>query len=98
MPMPPYPISCTTRDCVRPAVYKIAARWSDGFTHELKTYALCCRECVADWLRTTRAKRAAYRMASGETLEEPGVYSLERGQRDVGLQRIPELEQELSAG
>ena len=94
MPMPPYPLYCTTRDCGRLAVYKIAARWSDGFTHELKTYALTCAECLRGWLRVSREKRAACRLVAGETLEEPGVYALEHGRRDVGLQRLPELEQE----
>ena len=30
MPMPPYPILCYRKGCNHPAVYKIAARWSDG--------------------------------------------------------------------
>ena len=97
MPMPPYPLTCTTRDCGRLAVYKIAARWSDGYTHELKTYALSCEECLRDWFRVSRAKHAACKRASNETLEEPGIWALARGSRDVGLERLTELEQELSA-
>jgi hypothetical protein len=94
MPMPPYPLYCYTRNCGRPAVYKIAARWSDGITQELKTYGLCCRECLPERFRASRQKRAACRLAAGETLEEPGIYSLERGQRDADLHRLTELEQE----
>jgi hypothetical protein len=74
------------------AVYKIAARWSDGSTEELKTYALCCEKCLADWHRRSCAKQAACRLARGETLERPGVYRLEGGRRDRELQRLRELE------
>ncbi len=90
--MPPYPVLCYTRGCGRPAAYKIAARWSDGATEELKTYALCCPECLADWLRRTREKQNACRRAPGEILETPGVYELARGQRDRKLVRRPDLE------
>ena len=81
MPMPPYPISCFTPACSRPAKYKIAARWSDGVTGELKTYALSCAVCLADWFRRSREKQAACRLAPGETLESPSIYELERGRR-----------------
>ena len=37
MPMPPYPVLCYRPGCGKPAVYKIAARWSDGVTEELTT-------------------------------------------------------------
>jgi hypothetical protein len=97
MPMPPYPVLCYTRCCDRPAVYKIAARWSDGITQELKTYALSCAECLAQWFHASRAKQAACRTASGETLDPPGIYQLQRGQRDVQLVRCDELEQQLLA-
>jgi hypothetical protein len=96
MPMPPYPVLCYRRGCGRPALYKIAARWSDGLTEELKTYALSCADCLPDWYRRSRAKQAACRLAPGEILEPPGIYSLERGRRDSRLQRLPELEQQLA--
>jgi hypothetical protein len=92
MPMPPYPVLCYGPDCGRPAVYKIAARWSDGVTHELKTYALSCAECLAGWLVRSRAKQAACRLAPGETLDAPGVYEMLRGQRDQQLTRRQDLE------
>ena len=97
MPMPPYPIVCLTPGCGRPAVYKIAARWSDGVTEELKTYALCCAECLASWFGRSRAKQAACRLAPGETLEPPGIYELARGQRDHHLLRRQDLEKQLRA-
>ena len=95
MPMPPYPILCTTRGCGQPALYKIAARWSDGITQELKTYALTCAACLAESFHQSRTKQAACRLAAGETLEAPGIYELAHGQRDQQLQRRLDLEQGL---
>ena len=94
--MPPYPVTCTTPDCGRPAAYKIAARWSDGVTEELKTYALSCPDCLADWFRRSREKQASCRLAPGEILEPPGIYQLERGARDRQLRRREDLEQQLA--
>ena len=96
MPMPPYPVHCYRPGCEGLAVYKIAARWSDGITQELKTYALTCPDCLAEQLRRSQAKQAACRLAPGETLEPPGVYELARGRRDRGLVRRPDLEAETS--
>ncbi len=95
MPMPPYPISCYSRGCGQPAIYKIAARWSDGITQELKTYALCCSACLSSWFRHSRAKQAACRLAPGERLEAPGIYTLQRGRRDAEILRRRDLEEQL---
>lgn len=97
MPMPSYPLRCYTRGCPELAVYKIAARWSDGVTQELKTYGLCCEECLAECFRESRRRQAACRLAKDETLEPPGIFRLEHGQRDRRLQRLPELEERLLA-
>ena len=93
MPMPPYPVRCYAPGCGEEATYKVAARWSDGQTDELKTYALVCEAHLPGLLAAARVKRAACRLAAGETLEEPGVYELSRGDRDQSLVRRPELEQ-----
>jgi hypothetical protein len=97
MPMPPYAVLCTTGGCRKPAVYKIAARWSDGLTGELKTYALCCADCLLASFRASRAKQAKCRTAPGETLEPPGVYEIARGCRDTKLLHREDLERELTA-
>ena len=90
--MPPYPIYCYTRDCGKLAEFKIAARWSDGVTGELKTYALCCPDCLPDWFRRSCEKQAECRRAKNETLEVPGIYDLRHGQRDQQLSRREDLE------
>jgi hypothetical protein len=97
MSMPPYPILCYTRGCQNLAKYKIAARWSDGVTGELKTYGLCCRDCLPVWFRQSRKKQSECRLASGETLERPGIFHLVRGQRDRHLQHLPDLEESILA-
>ena len=94
--MPPYPVLCYTRGCGKPAAYKIAARWSDGLTQELKTYALCCPECLGDWFTRSRAKQALCRRAPGEVLESPGIFEWGRDRRDRELPRRPDLEEKLT--
>jgi len=91
-----YPVLCYRPGCGQPAIYKVAARWSDGVTQELKTYALSCAGCLAAQFRKSREKRSACRLAAGETLEAPGVYELARGQRDAALVRRPDLESQLT--
>lgn len=95
--MPSYQIYCLTKGCKNPAQYKIAAKWSDGVVHELKTYGLCCEECLPKWFLRGREKYQACRLIPGETLEMPGVYQLQRGQRDQGLQRLTDLEERVLA-
>ena len=97
MPMPSYPVRCCTPGCEQLAIYKIAARWSDGRTQELKTYALTCTHCLTEAFRRSRVKQAACRRATGETLETPGIYELVRGRRDPQLVRRDDLEQQLLA-
>src|SRR5262245_57676556 len=94
MPMPPYPVRCSRPGCGRLADFKIAARWSDGVTQELKTYALTCAECLAESFRVSRQKQTACRLAPGETLEAPGIYELAHGRRDQQLRRRQDLEVE----
>jgi len=96
MPMPPYAIRCYRKGCPQPALYKIAARWSDGITKELKTYALCCAECLPGFYQQSVQKQKSCRTAGGETLEAPGIFLMERGQRDRQLTRLTDLEEKLS--
>jgi hypothetical protein len=95
MPMPPYQIYCYTKDCKNLAQYKIAASWSDGVVSELKTYGLCCEACLPIWFQRGRKSYSLCRQTAGERLESPGIYQLQRGHRDQGLQRLHELESEV---
>jgi len=95
MPMPPYPVRCYRPGCGRPAVLKIAARWSDGVTEELKTYALSCADCLGEQYRAACRRRAACRLAPGESLDVPAVFDLVRGQRDQQRLRRSDLEEQL---
>jgi DNA-directed RNA polymerase subunit N (RpoN/RPB10) len=94
--MPSYPVRCYTCGCEELAIFKIAARWSDGVTQELKTYALTCSACLAEAFRRSLAKQAACRLAPGETLESLGIYELVRGRRDPHLIRRDDLEKQLT--
>jgi hypothetical protein len=88
-----YPVLCYTTGCGKPAHFKIAACWSDGLTHELKTYYLACEPCLAALLASARVKQTACRLTEGETLDPPVVYELNRGTRDRQLVRREDLEQ-----
>jgi len=92
-----YPVLCGQTGCQRQAVYKIASRWSDGVTQELKTYGLSCEECLPAEYQRSREKQAVCRRARGESLEIPGIYRLEATHRDRELERLTDLEQKLSA-
>jgi hypothetical protein len=95
MPMPCYRVVCYQPGCGQDAAYKIAARWSDGLTEELKTYAVVCPGCLASWFQLSREKQKKCRRAPGEVLEPPGIYELVRGQPDQRLNRRPDLEREV---
>ena len=96
MPMPSYQVFCYTKGCKHPAEYKIAARWSDGVAGELKTYGLCCEQCLPIWFQRGRDRQQACHLTPGETLEPPGIYLLQRGHRDQSLQRLLDVEAKLA--
>ena len=95
--MPLYRIACSEPGCPNEAVYKIAARWSDGLTSELKTYGLVCERCLPKWYRQSAARQSACRRARNETLDAPGIFRLERGTRDAELERLFDREAEFRA-
>ncbi len=98
MPMPSYPVYCSSKACKNLATHKIAAQWSDGAHKDLKTYALCCPECLPAEFALSLQKHDLCRVLPGETLESPGIYHLKRGARDIQLQRLDELEREIIPG
>lgn len=90
--MPHYSVLCYTSGCGLPAAFKIAARWSDGTTRELKTYSLACPECVPVLYASAAERRRSCRLAPGEILDGPEVYELRHGVRDRELSRRTDLE------
>jgi hypothetical protein len=89
-----YTILCHT-NCGNPAIYKIAARWSDGVIQELKTYSLCCAGCLLEQFASSLKRFDQTRLLKDETLGTPGIYRLAEGQRDRELPRLADLEKEL---
>lgn len=94
--MPPYPLVCYRAGCGQKAVYKVAARWSDGLTNELKTYGLVCEECLAELYRASLEKQKKCRRAPGEKLDPPSIFQLVRGQRDRQLHHRADLEEQIA--
>lgn len=90
-----YLVLCEGPQCRQPAVYKIAARWSDGQTSELKTYGLTCAKCLAEILQASIKRQLTARTLPGEIGERPGIYRLHGGDRDRDLVRMEELEKTL---
>lgn len=90
-----YTIYCTMDGCSNPACFKIAARWSDGKTAELKTYALVCEDCAAAALKASREKQAAYRLGKTETMEPSGIYEIQQGTTSQELPRRTDLEEQI---
>jgi hypothetical protein len=96
MPMKPYPICCSGDDCERDAEFKMAARWSDGLTEELKTYGMSCGPCLSSLYRQAEIRRSRCRLAMNETIDAIGIYRLSRGRRDVKLERMIQVEQQIN--
>jgi hypothetical protein len=94
--MPPYAVVCYSPGCGQPAAFKVAARWSDGLTAELKSYGLCCAACLPGWFDRARVRHAACSLAPGESLDPPGIYRFDRSLRDRQLERLPELERQFT--
>ncbi len=79
---------CSEPGCDRPALYKIAAVWSDGTSRELKTYALACEHHRDAQRQAASSRRAGLKLAEGEVVEPIGVYRLLPGVRDAELTRL----------
>jgi hypothetical protein len=80
-------------ECREPARYKVAAPWSDGRFSELKTYGHACAEHLPPVFRAAEERRATYKPAPGETVDEIGIYRYETGWLDWQLQRESDLEE-----
>jgi hypothetical protein len=88
-----YVVPCSHPDCRQPASYKIAARWSDGQSAELKTYGFSCSEHLGSVFREAEQRRSDYMPSPSESIEELAIYRHEPGKRDRFLQRLWGLEE-----
>jgi hypothetical protein len=87
-----YPVSCQAVVCKNPAQFKIASQWSDGVTHELKTYSLACAACLPSLLRQAREHQKACPRSTGESLGKPGIYERNNPRNSRELSRRTDLE------
>jgi hypothetical protein len=85
-----YQPRCSVQGCDRPAVFKVAAPWSNGTSHELKNYGLACESHRDSQLARAQLHRQGLPLAEGETLGAVGLYRLEPGKRDAELTRLPD--------
>jgi hypothetical protein len=80
-----YRPGCSANQCPKPAVYKIAATWSDGSSGELKNYGLACEQHREEQLSVARRHHQGLRLAEAETVGPVQLYLLRPGCRDVDL-------------
>ncbi|HEU5115262.1 MAG TPA: hypothetical protein VFT74_01155 [Isosphaeraceae bacterium] len=83
-----YEPMCSAPGCERPAVFKIAAVWSDGTTRELKPYGMSCEAHRDLVLASARERQKGLRLIETESIEPVGVYQLLPGVRDSELTRL----------
>ncbi len=92
MDIPPfrYSLTCSSPECGQPAIYKVAAPWSHGRSHELKNYGLACESHRDSLLTRAKLHRQGLTTAEGEAVGPVGLYGLAAGRRDVQLTRLPD--------
>ncbi len=90
MTTPPftYEPACSVPGCTHPAIFKVAAVWSDGTSRELKTYGMACEAHRDEVLSEARERSVGLHLAEGEAVEPVGVYQLLPGFRDAELTRV----------
>lgn len=86
-------VNCTHPYCSDLATYKVAARWSDGGSEELKTYGFACSDHLGEVFQEAKNRRLDYTLCPGEAIEEMAIYRFEPGKRDRQLQRLWRLEE-----
>jgi hypothetical protein len=83
-----YRPACSAPGCGRPALYKIAATWSDGTSRELKNYGLACDGHRGSQLAAAQSRLRALDLSDGESVGPVELYVLRTGCRDVDLPRL----------
>jgi hypothetical protein len=81
---------CGAANCGQPALYKIAAVWSDGTSRELKNYGLACARHRDQELEQARSRHERLNRADDESVGPIELYVLVPGCRDAELTRFRE--------
>jgi hypothetical protein len=79
---------CCTPGCSTPALYKIAASWSDGSSRELKNYGLTCDQHRDHELAAARRRHERLPRGEDETVAPVELYRLIPGCRDRDLEPL----------
>jgi hypothetical protein len=85
-----YTPTCSAPRCTQSAVYKIAAPWTNGTSHELKNYGLACEAHRDSQLALAQLHRKDLKLADGESVGQVGLYRLQPNKRDAELVRLPD--------
>ncbi len=75
---------CSFPGCTNRAQLKVAADWSDGTFHELKTYALACENHLEPLQIAAELRRASFPLGEGESLTPLTIHPL------LSSRRLPE--------
>ncbi|RUL87721.1 hypothetical protein [Tautonia sociabilis] len=76
---------CDVEGCDEPAVYKVAADWTDGTQRELKNYGVYCSHHAHEELEEARRRQPMVRLGPGELVGPVQLYELIEGRRDAEL-------------
>ena len=85
-----YEPTCSALGCEAPALFKVAAAWSNGTSHELKNYGLACESHRNSLLTRAQSHLKNLALVEGETVGAVGLYSLKTGVLDSILERLPD--------
>jgi hypothetical protein len=83
-----YRAGCSVVGCTEPALYKLAATWSDGTSRELKNYGLACEAHRELQLARAWARHRGLLVSEDETVGPVELYVLRPGCRDAELDRF----------
>ena len=85
-----YVPTCSAPGCETDALFKVAAPWSSGSSHELKNYGLACESHRSSLLARAQLNQKNLALVEGETVGAVGLYSLKTGVLDSTLERLPD--------
>ena len=77
---------CSQPGCDQPAVYKVAAVWSDGTSRELKNYGLACSAHAEPQTARAKRNRDLLKLQDWETVGEVRLYRFDPDLLDVDLE------------